>query len=94
MEFDPIKDVLASNLVAIQEALILGIRAPVRDSVHGLINYQYFAQVQEREKYWGGTARENEKGNSQQGREHFVGSFYTTGRDAKYVAAAVASSAA
>ncbi|KAJ7290725.1 hypothetical protein C8J57DRAFT_1213361 [Mycena rebaudengoi] len=71
MEFDPIKDVLASNLAAIQEALILGIRAPVRDSVHGLIDYQYFAQVQEREKYWGGTARENEKGNSQQGREHF-----------------------
>ncbi|KAJ7247957.1 hypothetical protein C8J57DRAFT_1240473 [Mycena rebaudengoi] len=71
MEFDPIKDVLASNLVAIQEALILGIRASVRDSVHGLIDYQYFAQVQEREKYWGGTARENEKGNSQQGREHF-----------------------
>ncbi|KAJ7234593.1 hypothetical protein C8J57DRAFT_1249152 [Mycena rebaudengoi] len=71
MEFGPIKDVPASNLVAIQEALILGIRAPVRDSVHGLINYQYFAQVQEREKYWRGTARENEKGNSQQGREHF-----------------------
>ncbi|KAJ7234147.1 hypothetical protein C8J57DRAFT_1249528 [Mycena rebaudengoi] len=71
MEFDLIKDVLASNLVAIQEALILGIRAPVRDSVHGLIDYQYFAQVQEREKYWGGTAREHEKGNSQQGREHF-----------------------
>jgi hypothetical protein len=43
MEFGPIKDVPASNLVEIQEALILGIRAPVRDSVHGLIDYyQYF----------------------------------------------------